>query len=582
VEFRVLGLLEVVDEGRPLAIGRGKESALLALLLLRANEPVTVDQLVDQLWGEEPPDSGAKAVQIYVSRLRARLDRDRIATTPGGYLLRVADGELDSKAFLELATEGHAAVEAGDPPVADSLLTQALALWRGPALADFRFDGFAQEEIRRLDELRDAALADRIDMRLACGRAQETIPELEAMIERTPLSERPRGQLMRALYLSGRQIEALELYQRTRALLAEELGLEPGPEIRELQRRILDQDPTLGPVRQVHLPQPRRRATSALRKRGIATAGLALPILAAAAGTYWLVRGSPPSVAIVRNSVAAIDPATDRVVADVPVGDEPTRLSVGGGDVWSLNAGSTVSRIDAGRVNGVRTFAIGPAPGDIAYGAGALWTAEARRTLEELDPETLTTIGSVRPHIPEWPTTQDGGEVAFGPNAVWFGSNHDTITRVDPATLRVVKTIRAVDVGPGGQIVADSDAVWVDDSYGNITELDPHTNDTVEETHLATSDAGGIAASSKAVWATAVDQGLVWEIDPQQLAPIQSFPVGADPTGVALGAGSVWVANAGGTLTRLNPYNGRTTTIRLADSPSGVTYADNLIWVSID
>ena len=259
-------------------------------------------------------------------------------------------------------------------------------------------------------------------------------------------------------------------------------------------------------------------------------------------------------------------------------------MLAGGGDVWSLNAASrTVSRIDAARINGVRTFAIGRSPGDVAYGDGALWTAEAlSRTLERIDPETGTTVGSVRPPIPFYPDTQDGGEVAYGSNAVWFGSNHATITRVNPNTLRIVKTIHSLDVGPGGQIVAGPDAVWVDDSFGNITRLDPRTNDVTGQLSLATSQVGGIAVSSDAVWATAIDQGLLWKIDPKLMQPIDSFRVGPDPLGVALGAGSVWIANADGTLTRLDPSSGKTTTIRLADSPNGVTFADGLIWVGVD
>jgi glutamine cyclotransferase len=139
-----------------------------------------------------------------------------------------------------------------------------------------------------------------------------------------------------------------------------------------------------------------------------------------------------------------------------------------------------------------------------------------------------------------------------------------------------------VDVGPGGEIVGGLDAVWFDDSFGNITRVDPRTNDVVGEAHLSTSNVGGIAVSSDAVWATAVDQGLVWEIDPQKMQAIDSYRVGADPLGVAVGAGSTWIANAGGTLTRLDPSTGKTTTIRLAGSPDGVAFADKLIWIGID
>jgi DNA-binding SARP family transcriptional activator len=168
-------VLEVVDGDTPLAFGRGKERALLAVLLVHANEPVSVDRLVDQLWGDSRPETAAKAVQIYVSRLRGRLDPDRIATTPGGYQLRVGEGELDADSFQRLGAEGRSA---GDPESAERLLTEALSLWRGPALADFCFERFAQDEIRNLADARLSALEDRVDARIALGRLEEVVPEL--------------------------------------------------------------------------------------------------------------------------------------------------------------------------------------------------------------------------------------------------------------------------------------------------------------------------------------------------------------------------------------------------------------------
>lgn len=241
MEFRILGLLAVAEEDRPVAVGRGKESALLAVLLVNANRPLSVDELIDELWETRPPANAAKTVQIYVSRLRRRLGHERIVTTPAGYLLRVEPGELDASRFEQLAAEGQSQLEAGNPERAEIVLSEALDLWRGEALADFRFARFAQAEIRRLQELHGSAVADRVESRLALGRAEELITELEALIRRQPLWERPRRQLMLALYHAGRQADALELYQATRALLAEELGLDPSPELQALERAILNQ-----------------------------------------------------------------------------------------------------------------------------------------------------------------------------------------------------------------------------------------------------------------------------------------------------------------------------------------------------
>ena len=245
MEFRVLGLLEVAEQGRPVTIGPGKESALLALLLVNANQPLSIDRLCEELWEERQPENAAKTVQIYVSRLRGRLDRERIVTTRAGYMLKVEDSELDVSRFERLAAEGHSRLEAGEARLAEAVLTEALDLWCGHALADFRFEAFAQMEIGRLQELHGSAAADRIDARLALGKAEELIPELESMVREQPLWERPRKQLMLALYQSGRQPDALALYQSTRALLTEQLGLDPSPELQALERSILNQAPEL-------------------------------------------------------------------------------------------------------------------------------------------------------------------------------------------------------------------------------------------------------------------------------------------------------------------------------------------------
>src|SRR5262245_6745874 len=214
MEFRVLGPVEVVDEGRPLRLGSGKQLALVAYLLLHANEAVSVDRLVDELWGESPPATAAKIVRNYVSLLRRELG-DRLITQSPGYLLRVEDGELDSRQL-------ERAVASGDL----ESLNGALALWRGSPLAQVAYEPFAQSEIARLEELRLTALETRIDAQLELGQTGLTA-ELESLVREHPLREQLRGQLMLALYRSGRQADALEAYQDARRTLDRELGIEP-------------------------------------------------------------------------------------------------------------------------------------------------------------------------------------------------------------------------------------------------------------------------------------------------------------------------------------------------------------------
>jgi DNA-binding SARP family transcriptional activator/tetratricopeptide (TPR) repeat protein len=231
VEFRILGPLEVLADGRQIDVGGAKQRALLAILLLHPNEVVSTERLIDALWEEEVPDTARKALQIYVSRLRKLLGRERIVTRAPGYGLQVAPGELDLASVQQLVDEGRP--------------REALSLWRGPALSDFAYERFAQGEIARLEELRLACLEDRVEADFASGRHSSLVGELEALVAEHPLRERFRAQLMLALYRSGRQAEALDVYQDARRTLVDELGIEPGRSLRQLHQAILQQDPAL-------------------------------------------------------------------------------------------------------------------------------------------------------------------------------------------------------------------------------------------------------------------------------------------------------------------------------------------------
>jgi DNA-binding SARP family transcriptional activator len=255
VEFRVLGPLEVVEQGRPLPLGGARQRALLALLLTRANEVVSTDRLIDELWGERTPSGAANALQYHVSQLRKLLGgADAIVTKEPGYMIQVGPDELDLLRFERLVEEG----QRSSTEAAARLLRDALALWRGPALADVAHESFAQAEIHRLEELRLVAHERRVDADLALGRDAELVAEVEALVREHPLRERFRAQLMLALYRSGRQAEALEVYRQTRRQLVDELGIEPSPALQELEQAILHQDPELSP--RADAVAPRQRA----------------------------------------------------------------------------------------------------------------------------------------------------------------------------------------------------------------------------------------------------------------------------------------------------------------------------------
>src|SRR5262245_24637310 len=322
MQFRDLGPLEVVDEGRVVNLGGGRQIALVGALLVRANEVVSVDRLVDDLWGGSPPPTAPKIVRNAVSTLRRELG-DRLVTRSPGYLLRVEQGELDSER-LEQAVAGGDLDE----------LTDALALWRGQPLSQLAYEPFAEYEIARLEELHRTAVEARIDAELARGRHASVIPELEALVREHPLRERLTGELMLALYRSGRQAEALEVYRQARERLGRELGIEPGPALKELERKILNQDESLaGPAPEAPA-KPSRRRRDLVLVVGAAVILLAAAALAAALATRESsggLREVPP------NHVGVIDPKTNEIVAEIPVGIDPGPLAAGKGTVWVGN-----------------------------------------------------------------------------------------------------------------------------------------------------------------------------------------------------------------------------------------------------
>jgi DNA-binding SARP family transcriptional activator len=289
MEFRILGPLEVSEEGRQVGLGGGKQHALLAMLLLHSNEVVSSDRLIDALWDEDPPETAQKALQVYVSGLRKALGKERLETRPPGYRLRVAEDELDLARFQRLAEEQP---------------REALALWRGEPLSEFSYQRFAQTEIARLEELRLACLERRIEEDLKQGSQAGLVSELERLVREHPLRERLRAQLMLALYRSGRQAEALETYQDGRRALTEELGIEPSAELRELQQAILRQDAALA------LTTEHSRVASA------ATAESAPQVTPASASARRRLREARKTVTVLSCEVAVtgaqIDPETLR------------------------------------------------------------------------------------------------------------------------------------------------------------------------------------------------------------------------------------------------------------------------------
>jgi YVTN family beta-propeller protein len=599
MEFKVLGPLEVVEDGRALRFGGGKERALLALLLLHANEVVPAGVLIDELWGHETPATAAKALQVYVSRLRKRLGSEVLVTRSPGYALEVRPEHFDVARFEQLVAEARSAA----PADAASLLSGALALWRGPPFVEFTYESFAQAEIARLEELRLAALEARIEADLACGRQLELIGELEALVSRHPLRERLRFMLILALYRSGRQADALAAYKDARRALTDDLGLELSGELRELERRILAHDPSLDLQASPQEAERESQQHGKSRKRILAAVAALLVLAGIATGAVELSAGSSHrSLVALPNSVALIDPGTNRVVADVFVPERPTSIAAYGGRVWVLHPDlRTLSVLDTGDHSLLRTIGLGGAPSGLAADGHGAWVSDARTAaVTRIDPGMFTVVGTIktRPVPFKEPSPclnlnacnnrpSYAGRLAIGFRSLWLAAGNRTIVRIDLRTRRVIARIARVEnVASLGGIVVGAGSVWVAGPFQGspLTRIDPVTNRVVARIAFAKDRSSDVAFGGKAVWVSDAANNQVWEIDPSADTPLGSTKVGQSPEGLAYGAGSIWVANAGdGTVSRIDPTTGKVIrTISVGGSPNAIAVTPNRIWVTVD
>ncbi len=376
MDFRILGPLEVADDDRRLALGGIKQRSLLAILLQHANEIVSTDHLLAELWGDAPPATAAKSIQVYVSRLRKELGDGRLVTRAPGYVLRVEPSECDLATFERLRAEARRSGPRGGA----AKLREALALWRGPPFADLAYERCVQAESARLDELRLAAIEDRIDADLADGRHADLVGELETLIGRHPVRERLRGQVMLALYRSGRQAEALQAYQAARRKLADEFGLEPSGELKRLESAILRQDSTLDlPVQPPGSPGTGERAllvVPSAPERLDGLLALAVP-LAAADAPRELVLACIVPAADVGAATAALAARAGELAAHGVVARTAAFASPAPGDDLARLAerqGCDLLLMDAGRVpfDGAARGVLEHAPCDVALLVGSL------------------------------------------------------------------------------------------------------------------------------------------------------------------------------------------------------------------
>jgi len=576
VRYRLLGPLEVSDGDSPLALGEGRQRSVLTLLLLHRNEAVASDRLIDALWGDRPPATAAKVLQNHVAQLRRALDDregQRLLTRGRGYRLEVADGELDLDRFERLVDEGGAALASGRPADAASLLREALALWRGPPLADVAYETFAQGEIARLEERRSAAMEQRIDADLALGRHAELVAELEGLVAEHPLRERLGAQLMIALYRCGRQADALEAYGDARRVLLDELGVEPGPGLRDLQAAILRQDPELAPA---PAAWPRPLGASPRRRALLAAGGALLAAAAVAAGLLAASEGGTQRVRLGANAVAAIDLGDGSVTHSVDVGPSPSHLAASEHALWVTNAdGHSVSRIDLDDRALRQTVSVGNGPSGVAVADGFAWVANSRdATVSRVDENTNEVVQRI-------PVGANPTGVAAGGGAVWVANaGEQTISRIDPHS----GDERRFDVqAEPTELAVGAGALWLTSSSSRaVLQIDPRSGRALLPPIAVGGGASGIAVADGAVWVANSLDGTVSRIDPATGVVVAVTRVGNGPNAIAAGPGGVWIAEQfGDRVDRIDPHSNRVAErIPLGHHATGLALADGALWVA--
>lgn len=556
-------------------MGGVKQRSLLAYLLLHAGEVVPTERLVAEVWGEQPPSTATAIVHSYIRKLREALaDKPiELLTRTPGYLLLLEDGELDVRVFATLAAEGREALRVGDAAGARARLAEALSLWGGVPLGDLPEEGFVAEERRWLEQLHAETVADRVDADLILGGSGELVAELEAVVREQPFQERPRRQLMLALYRSGRQADALALYRDTHQLFIGELGIEPGKQLRELQQAILRHDDSLEPVAAGAASKPGARIVSRSRWRLAAAGGLVAVSLTIAVAI--VLSGNTPARPTRR-------PARILASLDLP---EPSCCGFGFDAVWAVGHHDDVLRkIDArtGRVLG-RWPVAGFQSGVPLAAAGSVWVPSAAEQLVRFDPGPRT----VDARIPV-----QGAKIAFAYLSLWETTRSHRLDRID---IRKNKIIQSIRLAPGAnnwddELAVGEGAVWVGVAdKAMLVRIDPQTNERVALiTGFGNTDSGmPLAVDQNAVWVLRMlgGQETLFRIDPGTNRIAKRIPIGpangTSPTGtITTGGGYVWTGNWNRTVSKIDPRTNRVVaTYTLPNNPQNVTYGDGSLWV---
>jgi YVTN family beta-propeller protein len=575
LEFLALGPIAVREDGQNLPLGGLKQRALLALLLLHANQVVSRDRLIHGLWGETPPPTAAHTLDNYISRLRKLLGDGRISRRAPGYLLHVQPGERDLDRFEQAFEAGREQLARGDASAAAQTLRSALAVWGGPALADVLYEPFAHEAAARLEERRTMAHEERIEADLELGRSSELVSELEQLVREHPHRERPLAQLMRALYRAGRQAEALAAYQAGRRRLVDELGLEPGPDLQELQRKILDHDPVLAVAARVGRPPRRERRW--LHPGRLVAAGAAVAAVIASVG-IWVMLGTggtgAPNDLATSSRLVRLGPGASS--HDVELESAPAAMAAGDGSIWLAepNEGS-VTRVDLETGATTDRVPIGASPSAIAIGGGSVWAASVPGdTVTRIDPAS----GTVTQRIPLGGAR--AAALAWGGSALWIADvTSNALIGLDPTGHR--RTL-PLPLRPSA-LAAGNGVMWVADYAGaSIAQVDLRSGRSLTTTPVGNGPAA-LAVGFGSVWVANALDSTVSRVDPTSGSVTSTIPVGSGPGVLVVAGGSVWVANLyAGTVSRIDPdRNVVTRVVPVGGGPTALAAAGARTWIGV-
>ena len=638
MEFRILGPLEVVENGNPIALGTLKERLVLGVLLLHANEFVSRERLIDDLWGEAPPPTARKAVNVYLSKLRKTLGRDGndpIATASGGYRLRVEPEMLDAARMQLLVAEARDLVSKGELQRAADSFGDALSLWRGPTLAGLQLEARGRDEVAQLDELRLAVLMDRIDCELALGRQEQVLGELNVLVREHPLRERLRAQQMLALYRAERQAEALEAYGEARRTLVDDLGIEPSEALQRLQQAILRHDRSLetaegtaavNGLNPVWAAPPPTRGTDAdvgedrspsrrrPRRWRFALAGVVL--LAASAVTAAILSDSAGGAPrIVPNSLVQLDPRTGKPILVKQVGVEPEPIAITPTAIWTLDD-NEVSRLDL-HTHNVDTSPVtshSGSPFAISFDKeGNAWVTSSSESpypppvnafvTEVPRGSGVTSPGVIDPgKQPLQPVAlplKMAGNEAIGAHRLWvIAGPHGPLPGDNRLAVLNVQTLELTSLSLDEHATAiayGDDTVWVgtygggggtpDDSrLEGIRAGQSEPLKTVLEKHGADWGPLSIAVGDGAVWVVTYSTRQLFKINPITGQIEHRLDLSAEQAGsVAVGAGAVWAVGAH-SIIKINPRTDRvihTYPIRVGFT-CGVAATATTLWLAVD